>query len=117
MMTFFEKDSHFNLTAINSFNSIDASAEAVLRADGQVSLMRLQVFEGGVTAENVKAHIKMFMNAPALFAQHVLEQKTVSYAPGPMPAAARPQTPADFARLAGQQAVTLLTRRHNHRLR
>jgi hypothetical protein len=74
----FEKDDRFTLSAINSYNAKILNAQAAQQKSGHVTLVKLYVPGGGVTEENLKLNIAIFLKAPELFVKHVQEQVTVS---------------------------------------
>jgi hypothetical protein len=99
MNMFFNKDDSFNLGLVNSYNGKALNASAFLSPENRVYLVRHVVLQGGVTEENIKANIKIFLAAPDLFIEHVASQQTASAAPGVTPVAAPTSpfagTPAD----------------------
>ncbi len=102
---FFNKDEHFNLTVVNSYNTKELSAQAFLTADNRVFLVRLYVFDGGVTEENLKTNIGIYLKAPGIFAEHALGSQTTASAGGsgsvPVAAPSMPATSAGVGAQAG----------------
>jgi hypothetical protein len=78
MTALFEKDPRFTLQAINGYNSKVLNAQAAVMQDGNVVLMGLYVLNGGVTEDNLKFNIVIFLKAPELFTNHILSQVTAA---------------------------------------
>jgi hypothetical protein len=78
MVAVFEKDARFTLQAINAYNSKVLNAQAAVMSDGNVALMGLFVFNGGVTEDNLKFNMAIFLGAPELFTNHILSQVTAA---------------------------------------
>lgn len=85
---FFKKDPKFTLAAVNAYNSSYLNAQASLATDGRVFLFRFFVTDGGVSEENIKANIKIFMQAPDAFLDVLSKQATASIAPNGVPVSA-----------------------------
>jgi opacity protein-like surface antigen len=101
---FFNKDDQFNLTVVNGYNSKQLGAQAFLTPDNRAYLVTLYLFDGGVTEENVKVKIALYLKTPGIFVQHVVGSQTTASAPpaaSTMPAAA-PSTPATAAGTGAQ---------------
>jgi hypothetical protein len=92
---FFNKDDAFNLAVVNGYNSKQLGAQAFLTPDNRAYLVTLYLFDGGVTEENMKAKLVLYMKTPGIFVDHVLKSQTVA-APvsGATPAAAPAAAPA-----------------------
>lgn len=75
---FFEKDDRYSLSALNSYNAVYLNAQAALLKSGNVTLVRLVVADGGITEDNVKANLQIFLDAPALFEKTIQGQVTTS---------------------------------------
>lgn len=78
MVVVFDKDARFTLEAINAYNSKVLNAQAALMPNGNVVLMGLYVLNGGVTEDNLKFNIAIFLKAPELFTNHILSQVTAA---------------------------------------
>lgn len=92
MTMFFNKEDIFTLALVNSYNSKYLGAQAFLTPDNRVYLVRLFITEGGVTEDNIKANIALYLSSLKVFAQTALSQSTASLpAPG-VPVAMSPQT-------------------------
>lgn len=94
---FFNKDDAFNLAVVNGYNSKQLGAQAFLTPDNRAYLVTLYLFDGGVTEENMKAKLVLYMKTPGIFVDHVVKSQTVaSAAPasGATPAAAPAAAPA-----------------------
>ncbi|MFM9862401.1 MAG: YbjN domain-containing protein [Micropepsaceae bacterium] len=99
---FFNKDDQFNLTVVNGYNSKQLGAQAFLTPDNRAYLVTLYLFDGGVTEENVKAKIVLYLKTPGIFVEHVIGSQTTASAPaGTVPAAA-PSTAATTAGTGAQ---------------
>lgn len=90
MTMFFNKEDIFTLALVNGFNGKDLSATAFLTPDNRVYLVDLYVVEGGVTEENVKKNLAIYLKAPRLFAQYAVGQTTASLPPAGVPVALGP---------------------------
>jgi hypothetical protein len=75
------------LDAINGFNGKVLNAQAHVLANGNVVLMGLYVLTGGVTEDNLKVNLSIFLKSPELFENHILSQVTAA---GDGQGAARP---------------------------
>jgi hypothetical protein len=78
MVTVFNKDPRFTLEAINSYNAKVLNAQAAVMPSGDVALMGLYVFNGGVTEDNLKFNLVIFLQSPELFTNHILSQVTAA---------------------------------------
>ena len=86
--TYFDKDPKLTIAAVNSYNNKYISAQASVGPDGFVYLVRLFVVDGGVSEENIKVNMKIFMEAPDALMEVVTTQATASLAPNGVPVAA-----------------------------
>jgi hypothetical protein len=77
---FFNKHEAFNLAVVNGYNSKQLGAQAFLTPDNRVYLLTLYLFDGGVTEENLKIRLALYMRTPAIFADHVLKSQVVASA-------------------------------------
>lgn len=100
MTMFFNKDASFNLAGVNGYNSQNLNAQAFLTPDNRVYLVRLYLTIGGVTEENLKANISLYLRAPGVFIEHLSSQSTAATGTGPVTVAA----PAAVSAGTGTQA-------------
>jgi hypothetical protein len=78
MSVIFEKDARFTLSALNSFNATYLNAQAAVMTSGNIGLMDLYVPAGGVTENNLRANLAVFLESPQLFEKHLQSQVTAS---------------------------------------
>lgn len=78
MGVIFDKDPRFTLSALNSYNATYLNAQAAIMPDGSMGLMRLYVPGGGVTENNLRLNLAVYLEAPALFEKHIQSQVTAS---------------------------------------
>ena len=88
MTMFFNKEDIFTLALVNGFNSKDLSATAFLTPDNRVYLVNLFITDGGVTEENIKANLAIYLRAPGKFAKFALSQTTAALPSAGVPVAA-----------------------------
>ncbi|MCE9521187.1 MAG: YbjN domain-containing protein [Alphaproteobacteria bacterium] len=69
-----------SLATLNSFNGKYLDAQVAQLEDGAVIMSDLFVTTGGVSEDNLKENISIFLNAPRVFATHLKEQKIASNA-------------------------------------
>ena len=90
MSVAFEKDAKYTLNALNSYNSTYLIAQAAVLPNGNVLLARLYTTLGGVTEDNLKANLQLFLQAPNIFETHINSQVTAAVdtkgAPAPVAA-------------------------------
>lgn len=75
---FFNKHEAFNLAVVNAYNSKQLGAQAFLTPDDRVYLLTLYLLDGGVTEENMKIRIALYLKTPGIFADHVLKSQVVA---------------------------------------
>jgi hypothetical protein len=78
MSIIFEKDARFTLSALNSFNATYLNAQAAVMPSGNIGLIDLYVPAGGVTENNLRANLAIYLESPKLFEQHIQSQVTAS---------------------------------------
>lgn len=90
MSVAFEKDAKYTLTALNGYNATYLNAQAAVLPNGNVVLARLYSTLGGVTEDNLKANLAIFLQAPTVFENHINAQVTAAVdtkgAPAPVAA-------------------------------
>ena len=86
--TFFDKNPKLTLAVVNSYNNKYLNAQGSIGADGLTYLIRLFVTDGGVSEENIKVNIKIFMDAPGALMEVVETQATASLPATGVPVAA-----------------------------
>ena len=114
---FFNKDDAFNLAVVNGYNSKQLGAQAFLTPDNRAYLVTLYLFDGGVTEENMKAKLVLYMKTPGIFVDHVLKSQTVASAAPASPAttpvatsATAPAVAAGAGAAAPQHQLELIER-------
>jgi Putative bacterial sensory transduction regulator len=78
MSILFDNDARFTPAVLNGYNATYLNAQAALMTSGKVALMDLFVTAGGVTEDNLKANIVIFLQSPSLFEKHLASQVTAS---------------------------------------
>jgi len=78
MSIIFEKDARFTLSALNSFNATYLNAQAAIMPSGNIGLIDLYVPAGGVTENNLRANLAVYLESPQLFEKHIQGQVTAS---------------------------------------
>lgn len=90
MSIIFEKDPRFSLSALNSFNATYLNAQAAIMPSGNTGLIRLYLPGGGVTENNLRLNLAVYLESPQLFEKHIQSQVTASV--DTKPGAAQPVT-------------------------
>lgn len=90
MSIIFEKDARFTLSALNSYNATYLNAQAAIMPSGNIGLIKLYLPGGGVTEDNVRLNLAVYLESPALFEKHIQSQVTASV--DTKPGAAQPVT-------------------------
>ena len=90
MSIIFDKDPRFTLSALNSFNATYLNAQAAIMPSGNIGLIRLYLPGGGVTEDNVRLNLAVYLESPGLFEKHIQSQVTASV--DTKPGAAQPVT-------------------------
>lgn len=77
MMIFYDTETAktYSLATLNAYNADNLNAQAALMPSGELALMRMLVTTGGVTEENIMAHVAIFLQAPGHFAKTLADQK------------------------------------------
>lgn len=78
MSIIFEKDPRFTLSALNSFNATYLNAQAAIMPSGNIGLIKLYLPGGGVTENNVRLNLAVYLESPQLFEKHIQSQVTAS---------------------------------------
>lgn len=78
MSIVFEKDDRFTLSALNSFNATFLNAQAAIMPSGNIGLIRLYLPGGGVTENNLRLNLQVFLESPRLLEKHIQSQVTAS---------------------------------------
>jgi hypothetical protein len=81
MAIFYEKDAAFTPGFANTFNGKWLDATAIALADGTLMMNRLVIANGGVTKENLRENMSIFVNVPNLIADQLKAVTTVSAPP------------------------------------
>lgn len=90
MSIIFEKDERFTLSALNSFNATYLNAQAAVMPSGNIGLNQLYLPGGGVTENNLRLNLAVYLESPSLFEKHIQTQVTASV--DTKPGAAQPVT-------------------------
>lgn len=90
MSIIFDKDERFTLHALNGFNATYLNAQAAIMPNGNIALNQLYLPGGGVTDDNLRLNLAVYLQAPALFEKHIQSQVTASV--DTKPGAAQPVT-------------------------
>ncbi len=104
MSIIFDKDDRFTPAALNSFNAMYLTAQAATMSSGNVALMDLYVPAGGVTEENLKNNLAVFLTSPAQFEKAMQSQVTASV--DTKPGAAQPVVAPKALTLGAEAALT-----------
>ncbi len=87
MSVIFEKDARFTLSALNSFNATYLNAQAAIMPSGNIGLINLYLPGGGVSENNLRLNLAVYLESPQLFEKHIQSQVTAS---ADKPGAAQP---------------------------
>jgi len=107
MSIIFDKDPRFTPTALNSFNATYLTAQAAVMTSGNVALMDLYVPGGGVTEDNLKYNIAVFLTSSTQFEKAM--QSQVSASVDTKPGAAQPVVAPKALTLGAEAALTAST--------
>lgn len=78
MSIIFDKDPRFTLSALNTFNATYLNAQAAIMPSGNIGLIKLYLPGGGVTEDNLRLNLAVYLESPQLFEKHIQSQVTAS---------------------------------------